>query len=275
MNMKALKSFTVHFFSLAFAFSCLALPVQAFDEVQQPKDRVFGDWRVTQLGAEPSTLNPITATDAYAGAIDGYVYEALIRRDEKSMEEIPLLAEKWEISPNHLMYTFYLKKHIKWSDGHPFTAKDILFSFDRIRDPKVDAAHLRNYYQDIEKVEALNDHTVRFHYRIPYFKALEFCGGIPIVPAHLFKEGEDFNQHPIGRNPVGTGPYKLLHWETGKEIVLVRNEDYWGEKPAIDRIVYKIITSETVALQVLKQGGLDEMGLRPIQWEKQTQSQAV
>ena len=272
MKMKALKSFAVLLVSLIFASNCLTPPARAFEELEQPKDRVFGDWRVTQLSAEPATLNPITATDAYAGAIDGYIYESLIKRDEKSLENVPVLAERWEISPNHLMYTFHLKKNIKWTDGHPFTAKDILYSFDRIRDPKVDAANLRNYYQDIEKIEALDDHTVRFHYRIPYFKALEFCGGMPIVPAHLFKAGEDFNQHPIGRNPVGTGPYKLLHWETGKEIALVRNEDYWGEKPAINRIVFKIITNDTVALQVLKQGGLDEMNLRPIQWEKQTET---
>ena len=272
MKMKALKSFAVHLVSLLFVFNCLAPPVQAAGELKQPADRVFGDWRITQLSAEPSTLNPITSTDAYSGAIDNYIYESLLKRDEKSLELVPVLAEKWDISANHLMYTFHLKKNIKWSDGHPFTARDILFSFNRIRDPKVDAAHLRGYYQDIEKVEALDDYKVRFHYRIPYFLALEFCGGIPIVPAHLFKEGEDFNQHRIGRKPVGTGPYKLLHWETGKEIALVRNEDYWGEKPAIDRIIFKVITDQAVALQVLKQGGLDEMNLRPIQWEKQTQT---
>ena len=272
MKMKAVKSFAVHLVSLLFIFNCMAPSLQAAETLKQPADRVFGDWLVTWLSAEPSTLNPITATDAYSGAIDGFIYESLLKRDENSLENVPVLAEKWEISPNHLMYTFHLKKNIKWSDGHPFTVKDILFSFDRIRDPKVDAAHLRSYYQDIEKVEALNDHTVRFYYRIPYFRALEFCGGIPIVPAHLFKEGGDFNQHPIGRSPVGTGPYKLLHWETGKEIALIRNEDYWGEKPALDRIIFKIITDATVALQVLKQGGLDQMGLRPIQWEKQTQT---
>jgi len=272
MKMKALKSFAVYLVSLVFVFTSLAPPVQAADVLKQPADRVFGDWRITQLNAEPSTLNPITSTDAYAGTIDSYIYESLLKRDERSLELVPVLAEKWEISENHLMYTFHLKKNIKWSDGHPFTARDILFSFDRIRDPKVDAAHLRNYYQDIEKVEALDDYTVRFHYRIPYFLALEFCGGMPIVPAHLFKEGEDFNQHRIGRKPVGTGPYKLLHWETGKEIALVRNEDYWGEKPAINRIIYKVITDQSVALQVLKQGGLDEIDLRPIQWEKQTQT---
>jgi peptide/nickel transport system substrate-binding protein len=270
MKILSFKFFIACIVGLMFVIGCLAVPLHAYEELKQPKDRVFGDWLVDHLSAEPSTLNPITSTDAYSGTIDGYIYEPLLKRDEKSLENVPVLAEKWDISPDHLMYTFHLKKNIKWSDGYPFTAKDILYSFDRIRDPKVDAAHLRSYYQDIAKVEALDDYTVRFHYRIPYFRALEFCGGIPVVPSHLFKEGEDFNQHPIGRNPVGTGPYKMLHWDTGKEIALIRNEDYWGEKPALDRIVFKIITEQSVALQVLKQGGLDEMGLRPIQWEKQT-----
>jgi peptide/nickel transport system substrate-binding protein len=136
----------------------------------------------------------------------------------------------------------------------------------------VDAAHLRNYYRDIEKLEALDDYTVRYRYRIPYFRALEFCGGIPIVPAHLFKDSEDFNQHPIGRHPVGTGPYRLLKWDTGEQIVLERDQRYWGEKPHLQRVVFKIVTDSTVALEVMKQGGLDYMSLRPIQWAKQTQS---
>jgi peptide/nickel transport system substrate-binding protein len=272
MKRKALQSLAVHLVGLVFVLSCLAAPAEALEELRQPKDRVFGDWLVTQLSAEPSTLNPITATDAYASAVDGYIYETLLRRDPKSLEFVPSLAESWEISADHLMYTFHLKKNIKWSDGHPFTAKDIVFSFNRIMDPKVDAAHLRNYYQDIERLEMLDDYTVRYRYKMPYFRALTICGEISVVPAHLFKEGENFNQHPIGRMPVGTGPYKLLRWDTGKEIVLVRNEEYWGEKPGLDRIVFKIITDSTVALQVLKQGGLDEMGLRPIQWEKQTEN---
>ncbi len=247
----------------------LAGPIPATAAEEAP---VAGDWLISHLGSEPATLNPITATDVYAQNIDDYVYESLLKRDEKTMQLVPVLAESWEISADHLQYTFHLKKNIRWQDGQPFTARDILFSFERIKDPKVDAAHLRNYYQDIERLEVIDDHTVRYHYRIPYFKALEFCGGIPILPAHLFKDGDNFNQHPIGRQPVGTGPYRLLHWETGKEIVLIRNEAYWGEKPYLNRIVFKIITDSTVALQVLKQGGLDFMGLRPIQWVRQTQT---
>jgi peptide/nickel transport system substrate-binding protein len=244
----------------------------AADALHQPGDRVFGDWLVRNLSAEPATLNPITATDAYAGSVNNYIYETLLKRDEKSLKLVPVLAESWEISPDHLTYTFHLKKNIRWSDGQPFTAKDVLFSYDRIMDPKVDAAPLRGYYQDIEKVDVPDDYTVIFHYRIPYFLALEMCGGIPIVASHLFKKGEDFNSSPIGRRPVGTGPYKLQSWKTGSEVVLVRNENYWGEKPAIDRIIFKIITDSTVALQVLKQGGLDMMGLDPIQWARETEN---
>ncbi len=257
--------------------SLFILPVSFLFASQLPlsveqKTPIAGDWLVNHLSGEPATLNPVTATDVYASNINNYIYESLLRRDEKSLELIPVLAESWEISDDHLRYTFHLKKNIRWQDGRPFTARDILFSLDRIKDPRVDAAHLRNYYQDIEKLEIIDDCTIRYHYRTPYFKALELCGEIPIVPAHLFTDSNNFNQHPIGRHPVGTGPYRLLHWDTGKEIVLVRNEDYRGEKPHLNRIVYKIITGSTVALQVLKQGGLDFMGLLPIQWMRQTQT---
>jgi len=234
---------------------------------------VDGDWVIGNLGSEPPTLNPITSTDLSASTIQEYIYETLIRRNPATMKLEPLLAESWQVAEDHLTYTFHLRKNIAWADGQPFTARDIRYSFDRIRDPVVDAAHLRNYYQDIERLEVLDDHTVRFHYRIPYFLALQFCGGIPIVPAHLFNPGEDFNKHPIARNPVGTGPYRLLHWRTGEEIVLVRNEAYWGVRPHLDRLVFKIIPDPTVALHVLKQGGLDVSTLLPIQWVKQTQTE--
>ena len=265
-------------FIAGFCLICLCmggsvLPAQSADapnvSTERPQD---GDWLIMHLGADPPTLNLITATDASASEINDYIYDPLIRRDPRTLEWVPALAESWEIAADHLTYTFHLRKDVHWQDGHPFTAKDVLFTFDRIQDPKVDSAHLRNYYQDIEKLVAPDDYTLRFTYKVPYFKALEFCGGMQVMPAHLYKEGEDFNQDPIGRAPMGTGPYKFLKWDTGKEIVLIRNEEYWGEKPHLKRIVFRIITDPTATLQVLKQGGLDFAGLRPIQWVKQTRS---
>lgn len=234
---------------------------------------VDGDWLIYNLGEEPGTLNPITATDAYQSIVnDGNVYETLVKRDDRTLEIIPLLAESWKISDDKLVYTFFIRKGIKWHDGVPFTARDVVFSYNKIMDPNVDAPHLRSYYKDIKKVEALNDYTVRFTYARPYFLALEFCGGMPIVPEHIFKNG-DFNTNPAGRAPVGTGPYRFLRWDTGREIVLERNENYWGKKPHIKRIVFKLISDPTVALQVLKREEIDFTGLTAIQWARQTSSQ--
>ncbi|MCI0454983.1 MAG: peptide-binding protein [Candidatus Dadabacteria bacterium] len=234
---------------------------------------VEGDWLIYHLSAEPGTLNPITATDAYESTINsGNVYETLVKRDNETLEIIPLLADRWEISDDKLVYTFFIKKGIKWHDGVPFTSHDVVFSFEKIMDPKVDAPALRSYYKEIRKVQAVDDHTVRFTYARPYFLALEFCGGMNVVPKHIFEKG-DFNTNPFGRHPIGTGPYRFLRWDTGKEIILERNESYWGEKPNIKRIIFKIITDSTVTLQVLKRGEIDFSGLTPIQWSRQTSSE--
>ena len=233
---------------------------------------VEGDWLIYHLGAEPGTLNPITATDAYEGIVNGAnIYETLIKRDNETLELKPLLAESWTISEDKLTYTFKIKKGVKWHDGVPFTTADIVFSYKTIMDPKVDAPQLRSYYQEIKDVRAIDDYTVRFTYARPYFLALEFCGGIPIVPRHIFENG-DFNTNPAGRKPVGTGPFKFLKWTTGSEIVLEKNNDYWGEKPHLNRIIFRIITDPSVALQVLKRQELDVASLTPIQWERQTSS---
>ncbi|MEJ5362348.1 MAG: peptide-binding protein [Spirochaetota bacterium] len=224
------------------------------------------------ISAEPGHLNPITSNEAIASSINTYIYETLLDRDYDTLELKPQLADKWEISSDKLHYRFYLKKNIYWSDGKPFTADDIVYSFKVIKDPTVANAPLKVYYIDVKSVKKISPYIVEFAYAKPYFLALEICGSIPIVPKHIFDDGTDFNTHKNNRFPVGTGPYKFVIWNTGKTIELVVNDRYWGPKPDIKRIVYKIIPEPNVALQMLKKGELDVMALRPIQWVRQTNS---
>ncbi|GJM15284.1 MAG: peptide-binding protein [Thermodesulfobacteriota bacterium] len=247
---------------------------QSASKTASSSEPVEGDWLIYHLNAEPATLNPITASDAYESTVNnGKIYETLIERNNETLELDPLLAESWEISEDKLKYTFKIREGIKWHDGTPFTSEDVVFSYKTIMNPKVDTPQLRSYFQEIKDVKAIDDLTVEFTYARPYFLALEFCGGMPIVPKHIFDEG-DFNTNPAGRAPIGTGPYKFVKWTTGRDIVVEKNQDYWGEKPNLDRIVFKIITDNTVAFQVLKRGDLDVSGLTPIQWERQTNSSA-
>lgn len=231
---------------------------------------VTGDWLVRRLSAEPASLNPITSSDAAESTINGYIYEGLLEIDNDTLELTPLLAESYTVSEDKLQYTFTLREGLTWQDGEPLTTDDVLYTFQVTQDPRVDAPHLRNYFKDLKKVEALDERTVRFTYAYPYFKALDMVGGMGIIPRHIFDTGEDFNKHPAGRAPLGSGPYRFVKWDTGKEIVLKRNPDYWGDRHYIDRIVFKVISDDTVALQVLKKQEIDFMGLLPIQWERQT-----
>ncbi|MFC1735984.1 peptide-binding protein [Candidatus Hydrogenedentota bacterium] len=235
-----------------------------------PEVPVEGDWLVWRLRGEPKTLNTITARDAYEFYVNlGTVYEALLTRDNATLKLKPSLAESYSISEDHLEYTFKLRQDVKFHDGVPFTANDIAFTFDRINDPKVDAAHLKHYFRDVKSLEVIDDYTVKFTYSEPYWKAIYTLGFMPIIPKHIFEKG-DFNNHPNGRHPLGTGPYKFLKWETGQQIVLERNDDYWGEKVYLDRIVFKIVTDSTASLQLLKRGDVDLLDdIRAEQWVRQ------
>ncbi len=227
----------------------------------------------SHLMAEPGTLNPITATDAYASNINSHIYETLVERDRDSLEIIPQLAKRWTIAPDRKRYRFFLKKGVLWSDGVEFTADDIIYSFKVMKDPKTASAHLKVYYIDVKDVKKLDKYTVEFTYSKPYFLALEFCGGMPIIPKHIFDDGSDFNTHKNNRFPVGTGPYRFHRWDTGKRIVLKVNEKYRGKLPGIRTVVYKLIAEANVALQMLKKGDIDIMSLRGIQWVRQTKSE--
>jgi peptide/nickel transport system substrate-binding protein len=236
---------------------------------QQP---VVGDWVVQDIGADPDTLNPITGEDATGDMIrSNNIFESLLTTDNYTLKLKPLLAESYEISPDQLVYTFHLRHDARWQDGVPLTAADVKFSYDTVQDPKVDAAHLRVYFTTIKSCEVLDPYTIRFTATERYFKTLEMLGGLSVIPKHLLENVSDFNGSPFGRAPVGSGPYKFVRWDTGSQIVLERDPNYWARTPHYpERLVYRVIEEPYVAAQLLKKGEIDVVdGMSPIQWERE------
>jgi len=221
-----------------------------------------GDWLMLHLSAEMPHLNPLTSSDAYASEALGWVFDTLLDRDPVTMESIPNAAVSWEISDDHLEYTFHLREDIRFSDGVPATAHDVKFTYDMLMNPQVDAPHLRSYFNDVVDCEVLDDHTAKFTCSKPYYRHLVMIGSLYIMPRHIYGEG-DFNNHPNNRAPVGSGMYVLEEWETGQRIILSRNPHYWGQAekglPHFDKIVYAIITDDNTAFQVMSRGDIDFM----------------
>ncbi len=254
----------IFFFLVAFAVSC------------RPPHRDHKDPYTLQVHFpnDPINLNPILIQDAYSSRIASYIYEPLIERDNRTQEFIPKLAKRWTISADKKIYTFYLRDDVFFQDGHPMTAEDVLFSFQKIISEENPNVGLKIYYNDVKKGETIGNYTIRFWMIRPYFKSLEFLGSIPVIPKHIFSKVKDFNNNEYNyRNPIGTGPYRFGIWKTREKVVLIRHEKYWGQKPHIKNIEFKIMEDSTVALAALKKKDLDMMSLTPFMWTRQTGSE--
>lgn len=247
---------------------------QTSNQPASPGDQtpVTGDWIIQRIDSDVDTLNPLTCQTTNGQWLSWTVInEGLLQMNNYTLKMEPCLAESWEISPDQLSYTFHLRHGVKWHDGEPFTADDVKYTFDKLMDPKVDAAEVRSYFLNIKSCEILDPFTVRFTATEKYFKTLEVLGNfLVILPKHVLSKGEpDFNKHPFGRSPIGTGPYKFVRWDTGQKIVVERNDDYWGGPIHYPkRIIYEVIQEPYVAAQLLKKGEIDAFDrVSAIQWE--------
>ena len=214
---------------------------------------------IVHAEVEPPHLMFLLRPDAWCERIVVHdVYEALLRRDPFTHALEPELAESYEVSDDGLELTFHLRRGVSWHDGEPFTSDDVVFTFDTVRDPMVLAPTARSNLEAVERYDAPDDHTFRLWLREPSFLLLEHLESLTIIPQHIFSRG-DINEHPNLRRPVGTGPFKVTDFQTGREVVLERNPDYWGEPPLLNRVIYRFARDRTLALQMLKRGDIDLM----------------
>ena len=171
-------------------------------------------------GSDPQTFNPILVTDAVSGELLGDVFESLIRVNPVTTLPEPGLAEKWEITPDQKSITFHLRRDVRWFDGRPLTARDVLFTLKVIYDPKVPNSIRPGLLIDGKPLvaEAPDDYTVVMHLPKP-FAPLLYSIGIPVIPAHILEpvwKAGNFN-HWWGINTppgqiIGDGGFKLTRY---------------------------------------------------------------
>ncbi len=233
-----------------------------------------GDWLVWRLNAEPATLNPISSLGSVYNVwiANGYVskniFEPLLQYDPDELRLEPLLAESYEISDDGLEVIFRLRDDVHFSDGVPITADDVIFTYETIVNPKIDAASLANYYRDVKEAIKISDREVKFIMERAYFKTLEILSfdGIGVLPKHIYQYEDPAEFNNRISDPVGSGPYVFDKWNVGSEVVLRRNENYWGPKPKLKKIVYRFILNDTAAVQAMRSGDIDFMRPLPDQF---------
>jgi peptide/nickel transport system substrate-binding protein len=205
------------------------------------------------IGIDADTLNPQEQTTSLPMNMCELIYDTVLYQTPDAKLE-PRLATRYEVSKDGLTYTLHLRKGVKFSDGTVFDAKAAKLTFDRALDPKM-RVPLRSQIVMIKEVKIIDDYTLRIELKFPFapFAAtLSMPLVSPISPVAIEKHGENVRQ-----NPVGAGPYILKEWVKGDRIVLVRNENYYGPKPTVSQIIFKIIPETATREAMLRTGQID------------------
>lgn len=202
------------------------------------------------LSTEPPSLDPTTNAAAVIRLLLQHnLYENLVQIDEIGAIR-PMLARSWEISEDGRAYTFHLRANLFFHDGTPCDAEAVRDCFLRAKDPGRGHVHPQ-YFANIERIEVVDEQTVRFILTKPdaSFLTLLALGDAVVLPAH---------RHDLSRNPVGTGPFRFARWDPGYQLRLVRNPSYWDpERPKVEALVFRFISDAAAQLAALRAGDVD------------------
>jgi peptide/nickel transport system substrate-binding protein/oligopeptide transport system substrate-binding protein len=271
----------VRLFLLAFLLLgfTIAAPEAAEDRGESASPRYGGTYR-RPLANNPPTLDPHLISDTYGRTVAQQIFDGLVQYDG-GLSIVPALAQSWKASRDGLEWTFYLRKGVKFHNGREVVADDVVYSFTRLIDPKTKsrAAEIfsriegaRDFIdgraRGISGLEAVDRHTLRIKLAegaAPFVASLA-VGYAKIVPKEAVEEpGSSF-----GARPIGTGPFRFVHWKKDEEIVLEANHDYFGGRPFLDRLEYKIYPGHRTdeMLVSFQAGGLDDTFIPAAYWAK-------
>jgi peptide/nickel transport system substrate-binding protein len=216
-----------------------------------------GGAAVVAVAGDPGHLNPAISTAGPLHAVAGSIFNGLAALDEAGAP-VPELAEGWTVADDGLSVTFRLRAGVRWHDGQPFTATDVVASFSEL----LFRHHARaraGLAPAVAAVEAVDPLTVIFRLHRPHPALLRQLdvSEAPILPAHLFA-GRDPTTNPANLRPVGTGPFRFEGWRRDDQVVLARNPDYFKPGlPRLDRLVFRIIPDANTQVNALLAGEVD------------------
>jgi peptide/nickel transport system substrate-binding protein len=244
---------------LAFVLLVAALPAISYAQDEEaftcPQT---GGTLVVAGNADPRTLSGLYANDGDSLSVVTFMAEPLVLGGENWGDEIePALAESWTVSDDGLEYTFNLRQGVTWSDGEPFTAEDVLFTYNAVLQEDNAIDWRSNLIQNGTpfQFEVVDDHTFKVILSQPDATVLTALS-IPIVPAHAF-DSTSMIDAPYNTNPITTGPFKFAEWNTGENIVLEANPNYWRGAPCLERIVVRFVEGVNNQANGLLAGEID------------------
>lgn len=212
------------------------------------------------LSAEPKSLDPAAAADVNDFRVMMNIYEGLVRYKDGTQQIEPALAESWHISNDGKTYTFRLREGVRFHDGAPFNAAAVKFSFDRMLDGEY-PHHNTGYFSRafflsvINQVEEAGEYEVVFQLNIPYSPFLAQMAspaGLVVSPRSVRVHDKNF-----GRKPSGTGAFRFEIWRRNSKIALSRNDDYRGDAPPLNAVIFRPITNAESRTAKMLAGSLD------------------
>lgn len=228
--------------------------------------------RVIQ-SSDPQSLSLVGNTDRFASDLGRLISDPLVDHDAAG-NFVPRVAASWTVSEDGMEVVFHLRDGVRWHDGTRVTARDVVFTADRVRDPATQARSWASQFAPIASIEAKDDRTVVVHHREPVAEPLE-AWRVPLVPAHLAETGAAFLTGAFSRHPVGCGPFRFARHVPGVEVVLEANPDYWDGAPSIHGLAFRILRDDRTSYEALLRGDIDLWVATPDFWrEAQTSTRA-
>lgn len=246
-----------------------------------PSTSKYGGSVVFTTTSDPKSFNDILAKETSTTMVTSYIFEGLTTTNAHTAKVEPNLADSWDVSEDGLTWTFYLRQDVKWSDGKPFTADDVVFTFNElIYNEKIPSSARDIYSIDGQEFEVVkvDDFTVRFTLPIRFAPFLRGMGQA-ILPKHKLQEPLEAGKFNftwgIDTDPkeiVGTGAFKLVKYDPGQRLIFEKNPLYWkrssegDQLPYIDKVIIMITGNADVQLLKFLEGSTDAFGLRGLDY---------